>query len=73
VLVLKVRELMTGTRTRPGDTLFLDALDEYRAYGHPREKVDSLANAIAAAQVTRWGLSCHAGDWRKGDNQGKNL
>ncbi len=35
VPVLKVRELMTGTKPTPDATLFLDALDEYRIDGQP--------------------------------------
>jgi len=68
VPVLKVRALITGARTSPRGTLFLDALDEYRADGQPRDKVDSLASAIIATQAARWRLSCRSEDWRKGSD-----
>lgn len=66
VPVLKVRELMTGAQANPGATLFLDALDEYRADGQPSDKVHSLAHAMTAVKAARWRLSCRSEDWRKG-------
>jgi hypothetical protein len=63
--VLKVRELMTGVHPGSEGTLFLDALDEYRTEGQSSDKVHGLANAIAAAKVPRWRLSCRSEDWRK--------
>jgi hypothetical protein len=63
--VLKVRELMTGAQASPDATLFLDALDEYRADGSALDKVYSLAHAMAAVNAARWRLSCRSEDWRK--------
>ncbi len=63
--VLKVRKLMTGAHPESDAPLFLDALDEYRTDGQPSDKVYGLANAIAAARVPRWRLSCRSEDWRK--------
>lgn len=65
VLVLKVRELMTGTHAVADVTLFLDALDEYRTDGQPADKVHELAHAMAAVNAPRWRLSCRSEDWRK--------
>src|SRR5437899_3135539 len=64
--VLKVRGLMTGAHPASDVPLFLDALDEYRIDGQPSDKVYGLANAIAAAKVRSWRLSCRSEDWRKG-------
>jgi hypothetical protein len=64
--VLKVRKLMTGAHPESDVALFLDALDEYRTDGQPSDKVYGLADAIAAAKVPRWRLSCRSEDWRKG-------
>jgi len=64
--VLKVRKLVTGAHPESDVPLFLDALDEYRTDGQPSDKVYGLANAIAAAKVPCWRLSCRSEDWRKG-------
>lgn len=56
--VLKVRKLMTGGHPELDVPLYLDALDEYRTDGQPSDKVYGLANAITAAKVHRWRLSC---------------
>jgi hypothetical protein len=66
VPVLTVRELVTGKQASPDATLFLDALDEYRADGQKSDKIDNLANAMAAVKAARWRLSCRSEDWRKG-------
>lgn len=63
--VLKVRELMTGARASLGTTLFLDALDEYRADGQASDKVHGLASAITTVKAARWRLTCRSEDWRK--------
>jgi hypothetical protein len=63
--IIKVRELMTGPPVGQGETLFLDALDEYRTDGGAADKVHTLAHAMAAANPTRWRLTCRSEDWRK--------
>jgi hypothetical protein len=64
--VFKVRKLITGAQPESAVTLWLDALDEYRAEGEPSDKIYGLAHAIAIAKVPRWRLSCRSEDWRKG-------
>jgi hypothetical protein len=66
VPVLKVREFMTEGQPVASTSLFLDALDEYRTDGPTSDKAYQLANAITAAKVSRWRLSCRSEDWRKG-------
>jgi hypothetical protein len=61
---VKVRALLQGCATQPG-ILFLDALDEYRSDGSPKDKTHQLAVAIQASGAQRWWLSCRAEDWRK--------
>lgn len=63
--VLKVRELLNGSRPANDKTLYLDALDEYRIDGQPSDKVHDLAQAIDSVQAPRWRLSCRSEDWRK--------
>ena len=48
--VFKVRELITGAQPESDVTLWLDALDEYRAEGEPSDKIYGLAHAIATAK-----------------------
>jgi hypothetical protein len=62
---IKVRELMTGPRVGQDETLYLDALDEYRTDGGAADKVHTLAHAMTAANPTRWRLTCRSEDWRK--------
>jgi hypothetical protein len=61
---IKVRALINGVGTQ-AETLFLDALDEYRSDGQAADKVYGLAHAIAGAGAQAWWLSCRAEDWRK--------
>jgi hypothetical protein len=63
--VIKVRELMTGPPVGQGETLYLDALDEYRTDGGAADKVHTLAHSMTAAKPTRWRLTCRSEDWRK--------
>ena len=51
--VIKVRELMTGPPVGQGQTLFLDALDEYRTDGGAADKVHTLAHAMNAAKPSK--------------------
>ncbi|MDZ5698695.1 hypothetical protein [Chelativorans sp. M5D2P16] len=62
--LLRVRQLVNGSRPPPGTTLFIDALDEYRSDGSAADKADKLAQAIAESKVARWRLSCRSEDWR---------
>jgi len=63
--VVKVRKLMTGALPSSDETLWLDALDEYRTDGQPFDKVYGLANAINSVKPWRWRISCRSEDWRK--------
>lgn len=58
-----VREMITGGAVS-GETLFVDALDEYRVDGQHLDKAYNLAAAISASGATRWRLSCRSEDWR---------
>lgn len=62
--VIKVRGLLTGMPPPAGATLYLDALDEFRADGQAADKAYGLARAIAEAGATRWRISCRSEDWR---------
>ncbi|MET4233356.1 hypothetical protein ABIA85_006649 [Bradyrhizobium sp. LA6.10] len=62
---ITIRALMTGTEPPSGETLFLDALDEYRTDGSAEDKVHLLANAMAKCDRSRWRLTCRSEDWRK--------
>jgi hypothetical protein len=63
--VIKVRKLVTGAFLASDQTLWLDALDEYRIDGQPSDKVYGLANAINLVKARRWRISCRSEDWRK--------
>jgi hypothetical protein len=65
VPVLTVREFVTGTRANTDATLYLDALDEYRADGGKSDKIYSLSHAMMEVKAARWRLSCRSEDWRK--------
>lgn len=62
---ITIRSLMTGTEPPLGETLFLDALDEYRTDGSAEDKVHLLANAMTKCERPRWRLTCRSEDWRK--------
>lgn len=64
VEAVKVRALIHGIPVR-SETLFLDALDEYRSDGARADKAHGLARAIVSAGAEAWWLSCRAEDWRK--------
>ena len=61
---IKVRELIAFGASK-AQTLFLDALDEYRMDGAPAHKAYELSRAIAQSGATRWRLTCRSEDWRK--------
>jgi hypothetical protein len=65
VPLVTVRTLMTQASSQPGAMLFVDALDEYRMDGQPRDKVHGLAIAISSRRPSQWWLTCRAEDWRK--------
>ncbi len=62
---VKVRELINDPPDDLSDTLFLDALDEYRFGAAELDKADQLARAIRAHGARRWRLSCRSEDWQK--------
>lgn len=64
--VIKVRELLNDLPTRSADTLFLDALDEYRIEGEAADRVTRLAGAIHTTGASSWRVTCRSEDWRKG-------
>lgn len=65
VIVRTVRDLMTDIAPEAGGPLFIDALDEYRIDGSPRDKVHGLGRVMREAKAPRWRLTCRAEDWRK--------
>lgn len=53
---ITVRALLNGVPAPEGDTLFVDALDEYRSDGSEADKIHALARALAQAPPGR--LTC---------------
>jgi hypothetical protein len=62
---VKVRELINDPPDDLADTLYIDALDEYRFGTADLDKADQLAKAIRASGALRWRLTCRSEDWQK--------
>ncbi|NGO53032.1 NACHT domain-containing protein [Allomesorhizobium camelthorni] len=58
------REAMNGAPLPVGETIYLDALDEYRTGENGKDKLLQLANTLSANKNRRWRLTCRAEDWR---------
>ncbi|KZL00517.1 MULTISPECIES: hypothetical protein [unclassified Pseudovibrio] len=61
---ITAREVMNGADLKPSQTVFIDALDEYRSDGQVKDKIDKLSNALSQQGIQKWRLSCRAEDWR---------
>jgi hypothetical protein len=61
---ITVRHLLSRGPPAGENSLFLDALDEFRSDGS-NDKIYALADAIEKAGSGRWWLTCRAEDWRK--------
>lgn len=62
--VVTCREAMSGVPLPAADTVYLDALDEYRTGENGKDKLLQLANTLSASKHHRWRLTCRAEDWR---------
>ncbi|WP_172724486.1 NACHT domain-containing protein [Neorhizobium tomejilense] len=62
--VFTCRDAMNGAPLPVGETIYLDALDEYRTGGDGKDKILQLANTLSANRNRRWRLTCRAEDWR---------
>lgn len=62
--VFTCRDAMNGAPLPAGETIYLDALDEYRTGGDGKDKLLQLANTLSANRNRRWRLTCRAEDWR---------
>ncbi len=62
--VFTCREAMSGAALPAADTVYLDALDEYRTGENGKDKLLQLASALSASKRHRWRLTCRAEDWR---------
>ncbi len=62
--VVTCREAMSGVPLPAADTIYLDALDEYRTGENGKDKLLQLANTLSASKHHRWRLTCRAEDWR---------
>lgn len=62
---LQVREFLAldPSTITPGSTLFIDALDEYRAHYGTVPAVDSLVRHIGLIKSCRVRISCRSADW----------
>ncbi|MFL1417643.1 NACHT domain-containing protein [Pseudomonas fildesensis] len=71
---LQVREFLAlnPATIEPGSTLFIDALDEYRAHYGSVPAVDSLVRHIGLITSCRVRISCRSADWL-GSNDLKRL
>lgn len=63
-VVFTCRDAMSGTPMPIGNTIYLDALDEYRTGENGKDKLLQLANALSVKKTPRWRLTCRAEDWR---------
>lgn len=62
--VFTCREAMSGAPLPGADTVYLDALDEYRTGENGKDKLLKLVNTLSASKHNRWRLTCRAEDWR---------
>lgn len=62
--VFTCRDAMNGAPLPFGETIYLDALDEYRTGENGKDKLLQLANTLSANKNRRWRLTCRAEDWR---------
>lgn len=62
--VFTCRDAMNGVPLPVGETIYLDALDEYRTGENGKDKLLQLANTLSANKTRRWRLTCRAEDWR---------
>ncbi|WP_267320982.1 NACHT domain-containing protein [Aminobacter sp. MET-1] len=62
--VFTCREAMNGAPLPVGETMYLDALDEYRTGENGKDKLLQLANTLSSNKNRRWRLTCRAEDWR---------
>lgn len=62
---MTVRTLINEEHYPDAETLFVDALDEYRIDGQDADKVQRLSRAILSVKASRWCLTCRSEDWRK--------
>ncbi|KAB2728005.1 hypothetical protein [Brucella anthropi] len=62
--VFTCREAMSSAPLPAADTVYLDALDEYRTGENGKDKLLQLANTLSASKHHRWRLTCRAEDWR---------
>lgn len=62
--VFTCRDAMNGAPLPVGETIYLDALDEYRTGENGKDKLLQLANTLSANKNRRWRLTCRAEDWR---------
>ncbi|MEX3964836.1 NACHT domain-containing NTPase [Paraburkholderia sp. EG286B] len=46
------------------ETLYVDAIDEYRSEGSATDKAWNLTTAMSVAKPTRWRIACRSEDWR---------
>lgn len=62
--VFTCRDAMNGAPLPVGETIYLDALDEYRTGENGKDKLLQLANTLSTNKSRRWRLTCRAEDWR---------
>lgn len=68
--VFTCRDAMNGAPLPVGETIYLDALDEYRTGENGKDKLLQLANTLSANKNRRWRLTCRAEDWREAADLG---
>ncbi|MCV0387882.1 MAG: hypothetical protein K5821_16060 [Nitrobacter sp.] len=68
--VFTCREVINGALLPVGETVYLDALDEYRTGENSKDKLLQLANTLSANKNRRWRLTCRAEDWREAADLG---
>lgn len=68
--IFTCRDAMNGAPLPVGETLYLDALDEYRTGENGKDKLLQLANTLSANKNRRWRLTCRAEDWREAADLG---
>lgn len=68
--VFTCRDAMNGAPLPIGETIYLDALDEYRTGENGKDKLLQLANTLSANKNRRWRLACRAEDWREAADLG---
>jgi hypothetical protein len=61
--VITCREAMNGIALSGQDTVFLDALDEYRTGNDGKDKLLQVANGLVTVGAKVWRLTCRAEDW----------